>query len=285
MLIAAPPAQHGVLSAIEARGAVSTVRLVRNPCGERSTGLNRAVHEATAPFVVRVDARSVVPPNYVAKCVGRLNGDAAVGVVGGVQRPSAKDDSPRARGIARALRNPWVLGAAKYRRPGSAGSADTVYLGAFRRDELLATRYDEEMVANEDFDLCTRYRREGLDVWIEAGLEVDYEARDSYRDLWRQYAAFGASKVRYWRMARRSPSARQIVALLGAGTAVATLATQVRRPIRVAALTAVGVAALAVTDHLADPDEHDVLVRAHALAASATVLGAWLGGVARAAVR
>jgi GT2 family glycosyltransferase len=279
VLIAAPPAQHAALSSIGPSGAVRRVRLVRNPSGERSAGLNRAVREASAPYVVRVDARSVVPPNYVGKCVARLRAVPAVGVVGGVQRPSARDDSPRARGIARALRNPWVLGGAKYRRAGSAGSADTVYLGTFRRDELLTTPFDEGLLANEDFDLCTRFRDAGRDVWIEAGLEVEYEARNSYRDLWRQYASFGASKVDYWRRRRKGPNARQVVALFGAGTAALALATQVRRPLRAAALATAGVVALALTDHVADPEEHDLRVRAHALAASATVVTAWLGGL------
>jgi hypothetical protein len=160
-----------------------------------------------------------------------------------------------------------------------------VYLGAFRRDELLATQYDEGLLANEDFDLCTRFRHAGRDVWIEAGLEVDYEARDSYRDLWRQYAAFGASKVRYWRRTRQGVNARQTVALLGAGIAAIALVVQVRKPVRVAALATAGVATLALTDHVADPGERDARVRVHALAASATVVAAWLGGVARAALR
>jgi GT2 family glycosyltransferase len=285
LLIAAPPAQHAALSSIRPDGAVRDVRLVRNPCGERSAGLNRAVREASAPYVVRVDARSVVPPDYVGKCVARLRGDAGVGVVGGVQRPSARDDSTRARGIARALRNPWVLGGAKYRRPASSGPADTVYLGTFRRDELATTRYDEGLVANEDFDLCARFRDGGRDVWIEAGLEVEYEARGSYRDLWRQYVAFGSSKVTYWRRTHQGPNARQVVALVGAGTAAVTLATQVRKPIRAAALATAGLAVLALTDHVADPGERDARVRAHALAASATVVTAWITGVARAAVR
>ncbi|HEY7107538.1 MAG TPA: glycosyltransferase [Acidimicrobiia bacterium] len=284
VVIAAPPAQHQALALLRPHGAVEAVRLVRNPCGERSPGLNRAVRDATAPFVVRVDARSVVPPDYVSKCVERLAGDATVGVVGGVQRPAARSHAVRARGIARALRNPWLLGGARYRRAGSEGPADTVYLGAFRRADLLATRYDECMAANEDFDLCARFRREGRAVWIERGLEVAYEVRDSYRDLWHQYAAFGASKVGYWRRTRERPNQRQLTALAGATGAAVALATQVRHPRRIAAMLAAGAAALAVVDHLADRSEPDPRVRAHAMAASATVMTAWVSGVARAAL-
>jgi succinoglycan biosynthesis protein ExoA len=285
LLIAAPPDQHARLARLRPTGAVHRVVLVANPCGERSPGLNRAVGMATAPFVVRIDARSLLPADYVSRCVQRLVDDPAVGVVGGVQRPRARADEARAGGIARALRNPWVLGAARYRRPGSRGPADTVYLGVFRRDELLATRYDPQLAANEDFDVCTRYRRAGQQVWIEESLEVDYEARDTYADLWRQYRAFGAAKVRFWRRTRARPQLRQVIALGGVGAAAVLVARQGRHPRRLVALAAIAAGGLALVDHVAEPREPRVRVRAHSVVASVCIVGAWVSGVAQEALR
>ena len=285
LVIAAPPEQHARMAGLVIEGAVERCVLVENPCGARSPGLNRAVDAASAEFVVRVDARSVLPPDYVARCVHRLVEDPAVGVVGGVQRPSARSRAPRAGGIARALRNPWILGGAQYRRRGSYGPADTVYLGVFRRDELRAARYDSQLAANEDFDVCSRFRRAGRQVWIEPGLEVEYEARDTYGGLWRQYRAFGAAKVQYWRQTGERPRLRQVLALVGAGAAATVFAAQAGNPKRAAALAALGVGALAMVDHLAEPHEREPRVRAHSVAASACIVGAWVSGVATEAVK
>jgi hypothetical protein len=236
----------------------------------------------SADVVVRVDARSRPGPGYVASCAARLAADPEVGVVGGVQRPAVHGGTVRARGIARALRNPWVLGGARYRREGAHGPADTVYLGAFRRTELLALGgYDERLDANEDFELCARYRRAGRTVWLEAGAVVDYEPRTRLVDVARQYRAFGAAKARYWALTGRGPDARQAVALTAAALGAAAAVFACARPRRLPVLAAAGIGALAAADHLADPHEPDPWVRAHALVASATVVGSWLWGVAR----
>src|SRR5262245_60132399 len=87
VIIAAPAADRARLTSLRPRGVVASIVLVDNPSGERSTGLNLAVAAARTPFVVRVDARAVVPRNYIARCVHRLAVDTTIGVVGAVQRP------------------------------------------------------------------------------------------------------------------------------------------------------------------------------------------------------
>jgi GT2 family glycosyltransferase len=280
VIVAAPAADRAPLACLRPSGAVTSIALVHNPNGGRSAGLNLAVVAARTPFVVRVDARSIVPPDYVARSVRRLASDATIGVVGAVQRPHASDGAARTRGIARALRNPWLLGGARYRRSGSGGVVDTVYLGAFRRDELLALGgYDEALVANEDYDLCARYRRAGRTVWLEPGLEVAYEPRATYRELWRQYRSFGASKARYWYRTGMRPAPRQAIALAGIVCGATYAGWSARHPARIATLIGAGAAALAICDHVVDPAERDPGVRAHAVAASACVVGAWACGV------
>ena len=285
-LIAAPPDEHRGLADLPARGAVQTVRLVANPDEGRSAGLNRALHQAQAATVVRVDARSVPPPDYVARCVARLAANPGIGVVGAIQRPATHDAGAGARGIARALRNPWLLGGAAYRRAGRGGPADTAYLGAFRRHELLARGgYDERLEANEDFDLCARYRAAGQEVWIEPGLEVEYEPRRTHRELWLQYQAFGEAKVSYWRATGERPNRRQRVALGGALAAALTGVLVGRRPRRLAATLVAALGVLAVVDHSVDPEDRDVGARVAAIGAYAAFLTGWCCGIVRGLAR
>jgi succinoglycan biosynthesis protein ExoA len=286
VLVAAPPDEHRGLADLPARGAVQTVSLVANPDGGRSAGLNRALYRARAATVVRVDARSVPPPDYIARCVARLAAHPAIGVVGAIQRPATRDPGAGARGIARALRNPWLLGAAPYRRVGGGGPADTAYLGAFRRHELLARGgYDERLDANEDFDLCARYRAAGQQVWIEPGLEVEYEARRTHRELWAQYRTFGEAKVGYWRATGERPNRRQGVALGGALTALLAGLVVGRRPrwLVTALVAALGV--LALVDHSVDPEDRDLGTRVAAIGAYATFVTGWCCGIVRGLAR
>ncbi len=286
VLLAAPPEDHATLAGLAGDGAVTSVRLIPNPGGARSAGLNRALAVARGDVVARVDARSTPPPDYVTRAAARLDTDPDVGVVGGVQRPVSASAGVAARGIARALRNPWLLGGATYRRPGGGGPADTAYLGAFRTPDLRALGgWDERLAANEDFELCARYRAAGAAVWVEPGLEVAYEPRASHRDLWRQYRAFGEAKAQYWRAGHAGPNRRQAVALLGACGAVAAVAVAARRPRRGVAGALGGLAALGLVDHLVDPAEPDLRVRVAACRAYATFLTAWCAGVAHGLAR
>jgi hypothetical protein len=280
LLIAAPGDEHARISALRPSGAIETMLVVENPDGSRSAGLNAALAAARASVVARVDARSRLTSDYLTRCLGRLEADPSVGVVGAIQRPDAGGDGVVARGVARALRNPYFMGGARYRRPGTGGPADTAYLGAFRRAELQDMGgFDERLAANEDFELCARYRARGAVVWVEHSLEVTYEARATLRDLWRQYRSLGAGKADYWRHHGSRPNGRQTAALVAPVAVIGALGLATRRPAAAVAATAAGIVGLAVVDHVIAPRERDPRVRAVSLGAAITLTGAWVSGV------
>ncbi len=282
LVIAVPSSEHERLGALRPAGAITRIVLVDNPTGSRTTGLNLAIERAESPTVHRIDARSLPSPDHLLRCDARLRGDAHIGVVGGRQHPVSLAQGAVARGVARALSNPWMLGAPAYRRPGAAGAVDTVYLGAFRRDELRAVGgYDEALDANEDFELCERYRASGAAVWLEDGLVVDYEARVGIAEVWRQYEAFGRSKVRFWRRHGRRPNGRQLIGLIAPMVALAVALGLLRRPRLFGAATVGTGVALAAVDHAADSGDATTAERAIAIAAGLVIPAAWATGAYR----
>ena len=165
IVLAAPAMDHPDLHAVFGSWTRGPVRVLENPSGSRTVGLNAGLDAARGDYAVRVDARSFLSPDHVRLGVERLAGTPAIGVVGGHQAASIDSRAPiAARGIARALQNRWLLGNAPYRDRAASGSVDTVYLGAFRTAEASAIRYDERLDANEDFDLSSvpETRRHGL---------------------------------------------------------------------------------------------------------------------------
>lgn len=279
LVLAAPGDDHRELAGLTAGGALSEIELVDNVTGQRSTGLNLALRQASRT-VCRIDARSRLRPTYVEAVVSRLERQAEVGMVGGVQNPIPGGPTTVAAGIARALSNPFVTGAPRYRR-GGTGPVDTVYLGAYRRDDVLALGgYDEDLPANEDFDLAQRMRRAGWVVWLEDGVVVDYEARDTVGALWAQYAAFGRAKALYWRTGRGRPNVRQAVALAAGLVATAEAPRLLRRRRDLFEAAAAAAVALVAVD-VAGVDAPASLPE-HAAAAGAAGIAqlAWLTGVA-----
>ena len=284
VLVACPPGDDSVRSARRPRDARWELRFVDNVGGARSGGLNAAIWAASADVICRVDARSSIGPSHVGRCVGVLAGRPEVGIVGGAQRPVAGGPGSAAAGIARALANPYALGGAAYRHSGRDGPVDTVYLGAFRRHDVVALGgFDVRLAANEDFDLCARYRQAGFVVLLDSSLTSTYEARTTLAGVALQYHAFGRAKVRYWRTTGGRPNHRQGAALVLAGAGAAGMVwTLWRRPRLVgpvvAAAAVVGLAGDAMTG--APAEGARLAVRIAAVATYAGVWGGWLSGIA-----
>jgi succinoglycan biosynthesis protein ExoA len=279
LIVAAPETDHRDIKEALSNVGID-VRLVTNTDGMRSRGLNRALEVARGTIICRVDARSALPTDYLVRTIARLESDPAVGVVGGVQTPVAGATSLRARGISRALANPWALGGAAY-RVGRSGPADTVYLGVFRRHELQGLGgWDVRMVANEDFELCQRYRRRGMTVWVDGSLSVSYESRATLGELAAQYRAFGQSKAAYWRATGNRPAHRQKLAIAGAAASggVVCLALA-RRPCMLPALLASGATALLALDAVGGDPGAPIQDRLAAVVAYGTLWASWLAGI------
>ena len=181
----------------------------------RSDNLNLGLSRARGEILCRVDARSLIPADYVRRCVELLTTRTDVAVVGGAQVAVTPRQDAQGAGIARALNNRFGMGWSRYRRGAPSGPTDTVYLGSFRTRDLRAVGgWDPRFANNQDFALNRRLGERGI-VWFEAGLSVHYVPRQKVGDLYRQYRRFGRWKVRYWRWSGDAPRARQVALLVG----------------------------------------------------------------------
>jgi glycosyltransferase involved in cell wall biosynthesis len=259
--------------------------------GSTPENLNAGLAAARGDVLCRVDARSRVPAGYVARCAQILRSRPDVVVVGGSQVALPPCSTAAGAGIARALNNRWAMGGSRYRAGAASGPADTVYLGAFRTADLRAAGgWDPRFTTNQDFELNRRLGQRGV-VWFEEGLPVGYIPRRSLRQLSAQYRRFGRAKVRYWHETGDAPVGRQrvlmaapaAVLLAGVGTVLAA-ERRCRQLLRVGALAAVGLAAVDAAGSASGADQRSdgggVRARLTAMAATATVSGSWLAGIA-----
>jgi len=167
----------------------SRVVVVDNPTGRTAAGLNIAIAKSQFSIIVRVDGHSNIPENYCQLVSEILESTGAVNV-GGVM--AAQGQSLFERAVARAMRSPLGVGASRFHTGGSAGEVDTVYLGAFRKEALLAAGgFDERFTRAQDWELNFRLRQAGGVVYFDPRLIVTYRPRSTVKALAKQYFEYG----------------------------------------------------------------------------------------------
>ena len=167
----------------------SRVVIVDSPSGRTAAGLNLALNKSASPVVVRVDGHAQIPSDYLRLVVEILNATGAVNV-GGVM--AAVGTTPFERAVAGAMRSPLGVGASRFHTGGEAGEVDTVYLGAFRREALVAIGgFDERFTRAQDWELNFRLRENGGTIYFDPRLHVTYRPRSTVRALAKQYFEYG----------------------------------------------------------------------------------------------
>lgn len=255
--------------------------VIANHVSTTPSNLNAGLAWAEGDVIVRVDARSTIPPTYVEHTVALLD-DSQIASVGGRQAARPRERTPSARSIARALNNPFANGGARYRdHRAASGPCETAYLGVFRTAQLRSIGgWSLEFASNQDFELCRRMAAFGT-VWYDAGLAVSYQPRARFSALFHQYRRFGRWKVKYWTSTGDRPQPRQIALLalpalaLSAGTATAVLA-----PLAAARVALAGAGALLVIDAVGQEQPAGLTERlGSSLAMSIIGAGWWSGAV------
>ncbi|GAB2512711.1 glycosyltransferase family 2 protein [Paramicrobacterium agarici] len=200
--IAVGPSIDGTNELVEALSrADSRVRVIENPVGSTPAGLNIAIQATQHPIIVRVDAHSVLPPEYTRIAVETMMRTGA-GNVGGIM--DAQGTTPFEEAVAAAYGSRIGLGGTPHHVGGSEGPADTVYLGVFRRDALNDVGlFDERIKRGQDWELNRRIRQGGHTVWFTPRLRVVYRPRPTLSRLARQFFSTGM-----WRgeISRRFPA-------------------------------------------------------------------------------
>lgn len=241
VVIAVGPSRDDTAARARALAAADPERVtvVDNPAGGTAEGLNAAIAATDAEVIARVDAHAVLPPGYLATAVATLRRSGA-GNVGGIQRPEGTDH--RSRAIAAAMRSPAGTGGARYRSGGAEGPVDTVYLGVFRREALLAVGgFDPAFVRNQDAELNLRLTAAGYAVWFDPRLEVTYRPRQDLTALARQYLGYGRWRRLTVRTHPGTVRARQLAApVLVLALAAGLLLSLVRRDPRPVGVVAGG---------------------------------------------
>ena len=185
------------------------IRVIDNPRGTIPAAMNIGIKAARGDAVLKIDAHSTYPPDYVSRCVELLFKSGADNV-GGVLVTRPRTDGAVAKAIALVLAHPLGSGNSGFRIGTSEPRwADTAAFGCYRSDVFKRIGfYNEDLVRSSDMDINSRLRRAGGRILLDPSITAEYypvaELRMfAWRNLldgfWATYPLrFGATFIR-WR--------------------------------------------------------------------------------------
>lgn len=177
------------------------VRLIDNPRGLTTVGLNEAIRQSKHDIIIRIDAHSEPAANYFKRGVEILIQQKA-DLLGGIM--DAKGKSAFQRAVAWAYTSRFGIGGANFHVGGEAGEAESAYLGIFKKSALERVGgYDEGIIRGEDWELAQRIKKTDGLVWFSPELKVVYWPRGTVGKLAKQFHSTGV-----WRgdLTRRNSS-------------------------------------------------------------------------------
>jgi glycosyltransferase involved in cell wall biosynthesis len=198
--------------------------VVTNPQKNIPSAVNIGIRKSKGEIIVRMDAHSIPDINYIKFCVENLNKGFAANV-GGRWIIIPGSTTYMANCIALAASHPFGVGDAKYRYSDTPGFVDTVPYGSFYRslfDDI--GFFDEDLLANEDYEFNVRIRNTGKKIYFDPKIQTKYIARANLKGLMKQYWRYGFWKLRMLKKYPRTLRWRQAIPpLFVAGIILLTL--------------------------------------------------------------
>jgi succinoglycan biosynthesis protein ExoA len=202
VILAVGPSLDGTREIAETLAAVDPrIRVVDNPAARTPSALNLGIAASQHEIIVRVDGHAELIDGYIRRAVELLDETGAANV-GGVM--DAQGRTPFEEAVAVAYTTRLGLGGSAFHLAESpAAEAETVFLGVYRKDALVAIGgFDESMHRAQDWELNYRLRASGHKIWFSPELRVIYRPRPTLRALMKQMFETGT-----WRreVVRRYP--------------------------------------------------------------------------------
>ncbi len=172
------------------------IKLLNNEYKTVPYAMNLGINEAKGDIIIRLDAHSVYPKEYVTKLVywiKKLNADN----VGGVWDTIPANDSHEAQAIAYSTSHPFGIGNAQYRISEKTVpyEVDTVPFGCYKKEvfEKIGL-FDTDLTRNQDDELNARLIQNGGKIFLIPDLKIKYFARENFTKMFKMFYQYGYFK-------------------------------------------------------------------------------------------
>ncbi|MEP6506633.1 MAG: glycosyltransferase family 2 protein [Gemmatimonadales bacterium] len=190
----------------------SRVRLIDNHKRTQSSALNIGIPIATGDYLMRLDAHSVYPTDYLAHTVQtaiRTGADNTGGVVATLRRGEGYQSA-----LVQAMTtHKFGVGDSGFRTDAAEGEADTVPYGCFRNDVFEKIGFfDERLLRAQDYEMNRRIIAAGGKIWMNPHIQVMYYQQPDLSAFIRKQVVHEAPYNAYlWYLAPYAFTARHAV--------------------------------------------------------------------------
>ncbi|WP_207214116.1 glycosyltransferase family 2 protein [Brumimicrobium glaciale] len=171
------------------------IQIIDNPERTVPFAMNYGIDASQGEIIVRIDAHSEFPPNYISvlkEQLYKLNADN----VGPVCLTLPANQTTEAKAIATALSSSFGVGNAYFRiGADKIMEVDTVPFGCFKRETFdKIGKYDVELTRNQDDEFNARIIKNGGKIFLIPDLVVKYYVRDTIKKTRKMYYQYGLFK-------------------------------------------------------------------------------------------
>jgi glycosyltransferase involved in cell wall biosynthesis len=183
-------------------------RLMDNPRRTQAVGLNIGIGQAMGDYIMRLDAHSTYPTDYLEQCL-RTARRTRCENVGGIFDTRARGPAYHAS-LVQALTTHWFGVGRSFRTTAEEGPADTVAYGFFRSETFEKFGLiDERLVRAEDYEYNRRITANGGRVWLNPDIVVEYSQQATLQDfLHKQFFVDAPYNAYMWYLAPYTFAAR-----------------------------------------------------------------------------
>lgn len=200
-------------------GEDQSIRLIDNALRFQSAALNLGIKASRGDFILRLDAHSFYPPDYLERCLETAIRSSADNT-GGIVITLSRGNSYQARLVQALITHRFGVGNSGFRTDAPEGPADTVPYGFFKREIFdRVGMFDERLVRAQDYEMNRRILAAGGTIWRNPRIAVSYYPQPDFKSFIAKQVKYEAPYNAYmWYLAPYSFAVRHaITAFFAAG--------------------------------------------------------------------
>lgn len=178
------------------------IRLIDNPGRIQSIGLNIGIRESSGEWIMRLDAHTRYPPDYLMLCYQTAI-ETGADNVGGVCITHPGGEHYAAQFVQALTTHKFGVGNSGFRTGAKAGPRDTVPFGFFRRNVFDRIGFfDERLVRTQDYEFNRRLAAAGGKIYLNPDIQSSYFNLPDFRSfLKKQLQKQGPYNAYMWYLA------------------------------------------------------------------------------------
>lgn len=178
------------------------ISILHNPKKYQSFALNKGIELSKGKYIMRLDAHSYYPKDYLKRCLKAIK-EKNVNNIGGVFKTILKTNFFQEKIIQAITTHKFGVGGSNYRIKHKSGYVKTVPYGFFNKQVFDKIGFfNEKLIRNQDYEFNRRMIKNGMKIWLDKDIIINYHNQTSFwKFLKKQFVYEGRYNVYMWKIA------------------------------------------------------------------------------------